>query len=216
MSDGRRTASPAAQQAAPSITEHDDDATAGASADRLQSSSQHSGGLGQEPAFEPLFTLLTNATTNTTTHPRVHYIFSDDDPSILSTTDPSRRNLIIDLAPAPDADAPSSPWKVASASSLSPDFAITASKLAEQQHGNDAMLRLEGVEREPVEMTRDPAEGEDRAAEDKEGLVEDYKRRMDLLRKVVEVVSQRSRAVGAGQEAVADQPSEEAVGEKKD
>ncbi|KAF4985942.1 hypothetical protein FDECE_16223, partial [Fusarium decemcellulare] len=52
------------------------------------------------PPFEPLFTLLTNSTTNTTVHPRIHYLFSDDDPSLLANpadaADPSHRALVVD------------------------------------------------------------------------------------------------------------------------
>lgn len=38
----------------------------------------------QPPPFQPLFTLVTDSTTRATHHPRVHYIFSDDDPDILT------------------------------------------------------------------------------------------------------------------------------------
>ncbi|ROV95906.1 hypothetical protein VSDG_05143 [Cytospora chrysosperma] len=38
----------------------------------------------QPPPFQPLFTLVTDSTTRATHHPRVHYIFSDDDPEILT------------------------------------------------------------------------------------------------------------------------------------
>ncbi|KUI55754.1 hypothetical protein VP1G_03176 [Cytospora mali] len=39
----------------------------------------------QQPhPFQPLFTLVTDSTTRATHHPRVHYIFSDDDPDILT------------------------------------------------------------------------------------------------------------------------------------
>lgn len=36
------------------------------------------------PQFHPLFTLVTDTTSRATHHPRVHYIFSDDDPDILT------------------------------------------------------------------------------------------------------------------------------------
>lgn len=36
------------------------------------------------PPFQPLFTLVTDTTTRQTHHPRVHYIFADDDPEVLS------------------------------------------------------------------------------------------------------------------------------------
>lgn len=36
------------------------------------------------PPFQPLFTLVTDSITRTTRHPQVHYIFSDDDPQLLT------------------------------------------------------------------------------------------------------------------------------------
>lgn len=36
------------------------------------------------PFFQPLFTLVTDSTTRATHHPRVHYIFSDDEPQVLT------------------------------------------------------------------------------------------------------------------------------------
>jgi hypothetical protein len=64
----------------------------------------------QDKPFEPLFTLVTNTTANTTAHPRVHYLFSDDDAaSILAAhnpASPSDRALLIDLVQAPAASPP--------------------------------------------------------------------------------------------------------------
>lgn len=36
------------------------------------------------PPFHPLFTLVSDSTTRQTHHPRVHYIFADDDPEVLT------------------------------------------------------------------------------------------------------------------------------------
>lgn len=181
--------------------------------------------------FEPVFTLLTNTTTNTTTHPRVHYIFSDDDPSILSTLDPSRRALLIDLIPSqPSASASPAPaWSVSWAASLTPDFAITSSRLTEQQQdvsggaSGDAMLRLEGVEREPVELKQLPQQrmedSDEQGAplgleqEDQEGLVEDFKRRMGVLQKVIDEAQKREVVVARDFEnEEEEEDNEEAVG----
>ncbi|KAI9171812.1 Endochitinase B1 [Paramyrothecium foliicola] len=179
------------------------------------------------PRFEPLFTLLTNSTTNTTVHPRVHYVFSDDDPGVLASaaTDPSQRALVVDLVPATSqqqaasqlrstadhnasvaaataaAAASSSAWDIAWASSLSPDFAVTASQLAVQQHGGEGngalMLRVEGIEREPVDVGSGDApvagggssgslrDSGGPGREDVDSLLDDFRRRMELLRKVV-------------------------------
>ncbi|KAK7429192.1 hypothetical protein QQZ08_004202 [Neonectria magnoliae] len=161
--------------------------------------------------FEPLFTLLTNATTNSTIHPHIHYIFSDDDPSVLAsaaTADPSHRALVVDLAPAPAGDP--GRWAVSWASSLSPDFAVTGSSVALQQHdadeadeddrrgGGALMLRVEGVEHEAVDGRPDslPSSGSGALGrEDVEGLAEDFRRRMGVLKKVVDEGEKRRAAV---------------------
>jgi hypothetical protein len=158
---------------------------------------------GTTPAFEPLFTLLTNTTTNTTIHPRVHYLFSDDDPSILPapiTPDPSHRALVVDLVH--DATGTGG-WSVAWASSLSPDFAVAESSISVVQQGDrddgSIMLKIDGVEREPVN-TRSSNTGEGGGGggspsnsgasgtvgkEDVDILVDDFRRRMGVLRRVV-------------------------------
>lgn len=158
------------------------------------------------PPFEPLFTLLTNATTNGTIHPRVQYIFSDDDASALSALQPPpatgpdaspHRPVLVDLAPSPDGSS----WVVSWASSLSPDFALTASRLepaTQQQHDADAsssaapggVLRLEGVVREPVDARPEspPGSASESGAVDREdvdALADEFRRRMGVLRRVV-------------------------------
>ncbi|KAF5021391.1 hypothetical protein F66182_6580 [Fusarium sp. NRRL 66182] len=185
------------------------------------------------PPFEPLFTLLTNSTTNTTVHPRIHYLFSDDDPSILTTSpeDPSHRALVVDLAPAPSSDP--SRWAVSWAASLTPDFAVTKSSVAVQQSEGDGgalMLRVEGVEREPVEMRSDslPSSGSGAiGGEDVDVLAEDFRRRMVVLKKVVDEGEKR-RAVlgnqddaeepveGAPDEAVVDYDEDKGKGKAKE
>lgn len=152
------------------------------------------------PPFQPIFTLLTDATTNTTIHPRVRYLFSDDDPSPIH--DPSSRAIIVDLAPA-DEPNNSKPWSVKWASSTSPDFAVTRTDLSAQQ-GDDAtgqggngssamMLRVEGVTREqPVPETELRSSGSG-AAEGVDGLAEEFRRRVGVMRGVVES-SERRRA----------------------
>ncbi|KAI5462143.1 hypothetical protein BGZ63DRAFT_423442 [Mariannaea sp. PMI_226] len=156
------------------------------------------------PPFEPIFTLLTNTTTNTTIHPQIHYIFSDDDPSILAAAaaaDPtSHRALVVDLEPG--SEGSSNRWSVSWASSLSPDFAVTGSSITLQQSesfeeagdddrrgGGSLMLRVNGIEREPVEMRPDSLPNSGSGAlnrEDVEGLAEDFRRRMGVLKKVVD------------------------------
>ncbi|RSL62364.1 hypothetical protein CEP54_005767 [Fusarium duplospermum] len=156
------------------------------------------------PPFEPLFALLTNSTTNTTVHPRIHYLFSDDDPSVLASPAVDRA-LVVDLVPAPEGD--SSRWAVSWAASLTPDFAITKSNVAVQQsegdeNGGALMLRVEGVEREPVEMRPDslPSSGSGAiGGEDVDVLADDFRRRMGVLKKVVDEGEKRRALVGQEQ-----------------
>ncbi|KAG8409076.1 hypothetical protein J3458_020075 [Metarhizium acridum] len=129
------------------------------------------------PAFEPLFTLVTNASTGATVHPRVQYLFSDDDASILShpNDDPNHRAMLVDIAPTE-----ASTWSVQWASSLSPDFAITASQLSK------------GVEREPLDAGGSsrpnslPSSGSGAIGrENVDALADEFKRRMGVLKNVV-------------------------------
>jgi hypothetical protein len=100
--------------------------------------------------------------------------------------------------------------------------------LSEQQHdgsgaAGDAMLRLEGVEREPVELKQLPqrrsedSDDEDGGVgvepEDQEALVEDFKRRMGVLQKVIDEASKRESTVAGPfeQEEDDDDDNEEAV-----
>lgn len=159
--------------------------------------------------FEPLFTLLTNTTTNSTVHPRVHYLFSDDDAaSVLAAQDPSSspsaRSLIVDLAPSAAGG-----WAVSWASSLTPDFAVTGTQVeVSGGDGGALMLRVDGVEREPVEPNTAAAAGAaglrgsgsgsgvQATREDVDALLEDFRRRMGVLNKVVGQGEKRRAAVG--------------------
>lgn len=179
------------------------------------------------PPFEPLFALLTNSTTNTTVHPRIHYLFSDDDPSVLASPAVDRA-LVVDLAPAPEGDP--SRWAVSWAASLTPDFAVTTSSVAVQQQqsegggddngrnggggGGALMLRVQGVEREPVEMRPDslPSSGSGAiGGEDVDVLAEDFRRRMSVLKKVVDEGEKR-RALAGQQQHHQDEQADEDEG----
>ncbi|PTB74087.1 hypothetical protein M440DRAFT_43230, partial [Trichoderma longibrachiatum ATCC 18648] len=173
------------------------------------------------PPFEPIFTLLTNTTTNTTVHPRVHYLFSDDDASAIftapqTTTDPLQRAIVVDLAPP---SAPNGKWSVSWASSLTPDFAVTSSQLSLQQHGSgtttSVMLRVEGVEREPVSSRPNslPASGSGIVGrENVEQLVEEFRRRMGVLKKVVDEGERRKEVMARMNEGVHSEEGEGARG----
>ncbi|TGJ84530.1 hypothetical protein E0Z10_g4233 [Xylaria hypoxylon] len=94
------------------------------------------------PPFAPVFTLVNNASTRTTHHPHVRYIFSDDDPDILtqalaecehtyadesgSEPAPANRTILLDLASNDDGR-----YSVSWASSLSPSWAILNAQLSQ-------------------------------------------------------------------------------------
>ncbi|KAG5946530.1 hypothetical protein E4U60_003987 [Claviceps pazoutovae] len=107
------------------------------------------------PPLEPFFTLLTNTTTGTTIHPRVQYLFSDDDLSALVTNQPpssslsassslppSTRPLIVDLVPTPD----NTSWTVSWASSLTPEFALTSSCITVQPDSKNSYNDVDNKE----------------------------------------------------------------------
>ncbi|KAJ8115714.1 hypothetical protein ONZ43_g4604 [Nemania bipapillata] len=93
------------------------------------------------PPFAPVFTLVDNTTARTTHHPCVRYIFSDDDPDILTQAlaecehanteelgadlTPANRAMILDLAANDDGD-----YSVSWASSLSPSWAVLNAQLS--------------------------------------------------------------------------------------
>ncbi|KAI1823215.1 hypothetical protein F4861DRAFT_511233 [Xylaria intraflava] len=94
------------------------------------------------PPFAPIFTLVDNASARTINHPHVRYIFSDDDPDILtraladcehpyaheSGSEPAlaSRAMILDLARDNDGG-----YSVAWASSLSPSWAVLNAQLSQ-------------------------------------------------------------------------------------
>ncbi|KAM7220805.1 hypothetical protein V8F06_003874 [Rhypophila decipiens] len=134
-------------------------------------------------SFSPFFTLISTSDhpsqKQTTHHPTVHYIFADDDPEVLSaalrqhsldaiddepeTGDsqsvlirPGDRAIILNMASTADGTG----LEVASASSLSPDWAVVSTQLTRMEGGDrntpagggehDAaatplMLKIEGV-----------------------------------------------------------------------
>lgn len=167
------------------------------------------------PPFEPLFTLLTNTTNNTTIHPHVRYLFADDDPSPLTDPPPQdaalHRTLVVDLAPTPDRDA----WAVSWASSLTPDTAVTAAHLAEPQQqdgGRTAVLRIETVEREPVDEAED---GGEQGTSDGQALTEEFRRRLDVLKRVVAEGERRREIVRGQAEESQREEQEHAVQDKE-
>ncbi|KAI1375445.1 hypothetical protein F4677DRAFT_137963 [Hypoxylon crocopeplum] len=96
------------------------------------------------PPFAPIFTLVNNTSTRTTHHPHVRYIFSDDDPDILTQaladlelepgisestsvpTPPHNRAMILDLEPDHRGG-----YNIAWASSLSSSWAVLDAQLSQ-------------------------------------------------------------------------------------
>jgi hypothetical protein len=146
------------------------------------------------PPFEPFFTPLSNTTTNTTLHPRVHYIFSDDDPTIV----PPSRSILVDLEA--NSDGGSNKWNVRSASSLGGDFAVTEARIE-----GEGVLKVEGVQREVVGSLEKSTEGK----EDLDGLLGDFRRRMGVLKTVVQQGERNAAHLKMGEEQEAQEAQEQ-------
>lgn len=207
----------------------------------------------QTPSFAPIYTLVTNTSTRTMHHPHVHYIFSDDDPDLLtqalaaqhdaniheSSSDPSLNNraVILDLERNGDGA-----YSVSWASSLSPSWAVLDAQVSQisppssDEGGGSGdsgageggsnkkpgrlMLRIEGVEGDgltsEVELrisgersgsrqgsgsgSRSGSGQRDRGdrgdgSEDYGSLVEEFDKRMTMLRKVVVAGEERRRKI---------------------
>jgi len=160
------------------------------------------------PALPPLFTLIHNATSKTTHHPHIHYIFTDDDPDLLtqalSTSDPlsadkeASRSILLDLAPGEDGS-----WKVAHAASLSADWAVVDAGLRKMEDGEGQgegpgalMLKIEGVEGEEADIELSGESSSGAKAEGKEDyntLIEQFEKHMVVMRRVVEAGQSRRR-----------------------
>lgn len=200
----------------------------------------------EPPAFEPIFTLVNNTSNGTIHHPHVRYIFSDDDPDILtqalaeceasSHTDASRsedRAMMLDLTPDDKGG-----YGVSWTSSLSPSWAILDAQLShisppssdggggggtsgedQRKRPDRLMLRVEGVENagfgSEVDMRLSGEEGRQDAGsrsgsgasgrtdsgkgelEDYHTMVEEFEKRLSMLRKVVDAGEDRRRKIQA-------------------
>lgn len=205
------------------------------------------------PSFQPLFTLVTDSTSRATHHPRVHYIFSDDDPDVLTsalaqhhatafehdTSSPEasggasrpERAIVLDLVPTetdPETNASGVGYDVAWASSLSADWAVTSARVSRIEEGEGdteddgagrLMLRIEGVgisSTAPAGKSPSPlpageggelqgsggsgaGSGRQQASgveqEDYGALIEEFEKRMGVLKKVVDAGDERRRKV---------------------
>jgi hypothetical protein len=192
----------------------------------------------QPPPFAPIYTLVNNTSTRTTHHPRVHYIFSDDDPDLLtqalaqqhdanmheSSSNPAINNRAVILDVGTDAEGG---YNVSWASSLSPSWAVLDASLSrisppssDTESGNGAndspkkserlMLRIEGVESGAMASERELRLSEERSggsgsgnsgasghrdAEDYTSLVDEFEKKMSLLRKLVDAGEDRRRKI---------------------
>ncbi|KAK1598398.1 uncharacterized protein LY79DRAFT_691386 [Colletotrichum navitas] len=204
------------------------------------------------PKLDPagFFTLVSNATTNSTHHPTVKYIFLDDDPDTLtaalaahhaanqaaptpsaSTSKPAAlggknpppsavdRAVLLDVVPGADGQ-----WTVASAASLSADFAVTDASIARQEGEKEGglVLKIEGVESEGGggggDKDRDRAESLPSSSsavarsggEEYGPLLEDFERKMSVLRRVVKA------GEGRAEKARETKPASDDAGPKKE
>ncbi|KAJ4418048.1 hypothetical protein N0V82_005802 [Gnomoniopsis sp. IMI 355080] len=143
------------------------------------------------PPFQPLFTLVTDSTTGATHHAHVHYIFSDDEPDLLTdalgqyntqhqqqqqqqTTTASSgsssakpappttdRAILLDLVPKPSAGEPSS----SSSTSVAPayDVAWASSLSADWAVVSAKVTPMSADDNDTADMTATPARGADGA-----------------------------------------------------
>lgn len=214
--------------------------------------------------FQPIYTLLNNSSTRTTHHPQVHYIFSDDDPDILtqalarqhdanmnesaSGPAPDHRAILLDLSPDKNGS-----FNVAWATSLSPSWAVLDAQVSRisppssdgggpadrntnmsQKEPDRLMLRIEGIEGGSLTSSSELRLSDERSgpgsgsgsgsgsgqraveAEDYNSLVEDFDKRMAMLRKVVDAGEERQRKIAAGPEIHSDEVDDAALASAED
>ncbi|KAK4229242.1 hypothetical protein QBC38DRAFT_453470 [Podospora fimiseda] len=200
----------------------------------------------EPPTFSPLFALLTSTShsTNQQTihHPTVRYIFEDDDPEEL-TAELARhhrnqgpegedsgefvdRAVILDM----DRTADGTGFKVAWASSLSPDWAVTSANVSTMEGGVDGtgaafVLKIEGVSLDSSSFgaggapTGEGGHSGDSSATSAErqqprrpesnreeygDLLQEFDKRMAVLRRVTEAGAERQRLLREQEAAAAE------------
>ncbi|KAK5171779.1 uncharacterized protein LTR77_003415 [Saxophila tyrrhenica] len=150
------------------------------------------------PDFKPFFTVIEDPDTGEHVHPTVHYIFSDDDPEILTSAaldcidqhqdgtqqaeEEEERYVIVDMA----ADGKTA----ASTTSLSPHWqAVTTAVTQAPSWGNDAvqadrrlMLKVSGQE---MQTYHGKSSKQRKTSKDIDALVKTFSDRLDGLDKVV-------------------------------
>ncbi|KAK1983338.1 hypothetical protein LZ30DRAFT_714642 [Colletotrichum cereale] len=234
-------------------TEADADTAAPAPAGLLEPEPEPPAAEPVAPKLDPagFFTLVSNATTNSTHHPAVKYIFLDDDPDTLTAAlaahhaanqaptpsastsksvtagknnpppSPANRAVLLDVVPGPDGQ-----WTVASAASLSADFAVTDARIARQEGEKEGglVLNIEGVEgddgagagaagdRDRAESLPSSSSAVARSGGEEYGpLLEDFERKMGVLRRVVKAGEARAEKAREKKPAADEaEPKEEA------
>ena len=152
------------------------------------------------PTFEPLFTLISSPHFLPHHHPKVHYIFSTDDPDGDLITAAALQTLSV-IPPLPAGtraeryiivDLDSTGTRVVGAHSMANDWQIISADIGPapswEGESGGKMLRIEGV---------DEAQGEGEGGfVGLEGLLDVYGRRLEELRRVVEAAGDRRKLVG--------------------
>lgn len=152
------------------------------------------------PTFEPLFTLISSPQFQTPHHPKVHYIFSTDDPDGDLITAAALQTLSV-IPPLPVGtrkeryiivDLDSTGTRVVGAHSMANDWQIISAEIGPapswEGEGGGRMLKIEGV---------DEAQEENEGAfVGLEGLMDIYGRKLEELRRVVEAGGDRGKLVG--------------------
>lgn len=151
------------------------------------------------PTFEPLFTLISSPHF-LPHHPKVHYIFSTDDPDGDLITAAALHTLSV-ISPLPAGtrkeryiivDLDSTGTRVVGAQSMAHDWQITSAEVGPapswEGEGEGRMLRIEGVDE-----AQEEGEG---GFVGLEGLLDVYAKRLGDLRRVVEAGSDRGNLVG--------------------
>ncbi|KAH6677039.1 hypothetical protein F5X68DRAFT_193658 [Plectosphaerella plurivora] len=195
-----------------------------------------------------------------TYHPHIQYIFADDDPAVLSaaladahtrntaSTASARANpmrehgVLVDVEPItdPKTGKPTGGWKVASAGSISGDFAVTEAQItrmddsssaaavakagAEADIGGTMWLKLHGVEMtDDDDLPADSLPGSQSAdksvsgeKEDYSGLIEEFDRQMVIIKKIMAAGKARLAKNSTTDEQQHDQPEAKRDGKDLD
>ncbi|KAJ4393724.1 hypothetical protein N0V93_002939 [Gnomoniopsis smithogilvyi] len=142
------------------------------------------------PPFQPLFTLVTDSTTGATHHAHVHYIFSDDEPDLLTdalgqystqqqhtassssgstsakpASPTTNRAILLDLVPKPPMGDPSSSSFAATAATTAPayDVAWASSLSADWAVVSAKVNPISADDNDSADVAATPARGADGA-----------------------------------------------------